>query len=150
MKLTNLLFILFHDMQNAFENIIVLLQRRWKLYNYNSPGPNDPAFEAPGVEADVAEVTRVSYRKRVGLTCSKMKTSWALISDLIFCVYIFLWWRCYPLSDRRQSDHSQCREFLDWQPMKLTLHWTLTQTLRMTGKDHRTHSKRTTAMNLFM
>lgn len=49
-------------------------------------GPNDPASEAPGVEADVAEVTRVSYRKRVGLTCSKMK-----ISDLIFCVYIFLW-----------------------------------------------------------
>ena len=65
------------------------------------------------------------------------------ISDLIFCVYIFLWWRCYPLSDRRQSDHSQCREFLDWQPMKLTLHWTLTETLRMTGKDQRTHSKRT-------
>ncbi len=39
MKLTNLLFILFHDMQNAFENITVLLQRRWKLSNI--PGPND-------------------------------------------------------------------------------------------------------------
>ena len=91
MKLTNLLFILFHDMQNAFENIIVLLQRRWKLYNYNSPGPNDPASEAPGVEADVAEVTRVSFKKRVGLTCSKMKTSWAFyFRPHILCLYFLV------------------------------------------------------------
>ena len=49
MKLTNLLFILFHDMQNAFENITVLLQRRWKLSNI--PGPNDDLDDlasAPG------------------------------------------------------------------------------------------------------
>ena len=42
MKLTNLLFILFHDMQNAFENITVLLQRRWKLSNTPVPNNDEP------------------------------------------------------------------------------------------------------------